>query len=67
MAGNDTFNDTVTTSNDTYRWGLGSGLDTLTDAGGSLDQLDVAAFSGAGDLDEHATTLTEVSSSVVSG
>ena len=42
-AGNDTFNDTVTTSNDTYRWGLGSGLDTLTDAGGSLDHVDLFA------------------------
>ena len=40
-AGNDTFTDSVTTSNDTYRWGIGSGLDTLTDAGGSLDHIDL--------------------------
>jgi len=39
--GNDTFTDSVTTSNDTYRWGIGSGLDTLTDAGGSLDHIDL--------------------------
>jgi len=42
-AGNDTFTDSVTTSNDTYQWGTGSGLDTLTDAGGSLDHVDLNA------------------------
>ena len=41
--GNDTFTDSVTTSNDTYLWGIGSGLDTLTDAGGSLDHIDLYA------------------------
>jgi Ca2+-binding RTX toxin-like protein len=34
-AGNDTLNDTSTTSNDTYRFGIGYGLDTITDAGGT--------------------------------
>jgi Ca2+-binding RTX toxin-like protein len=42
-AGNDMFTDTSTTSNDTYRWGIGSGLDTLTDSGGSLDHVDLFA------------------------
>ncbi len=42
-AGNDTFTDTSTTSNDTYRWGIGSGLDTLTDSGGALDHVDLFA------------------------
>jgi Ca2+-binding RTX toxin-like protein len=42
-AGNDTFTDTSTTSNDTYRWGLGSGLDMLTDSGGALDHVDLFA------------------------
>jgi trimeric autotransporter adhesin len=42
-AGNDTFTDTSTTSNDTYRWGTGSGLDTLTDSGGTLDHVDLFA------------------------
>jgi Ca2+-binding RTX toxin-like protein len=42
-AGNDTFNDTSTSSNDTYLWGIGSGLDSLTDAGGILDHVDLAA------------------------
>ncbi|KNZ31410.1 MAG: hypothetical protein AD742_17785 [Methylibium sp. NZG] len=42
-AGNDTFSDTSTASNDTYRWGTGSGLDTLTDSGGALDHVDLFA------------------------
>jgi trimeric autotransporter adhesin len=42
-AGNDTFTDTSTTSNDTYRWGIGSGLDALTDSGGTLDHVDLFA------------------------
>lgn len=42
-AGNDIFNDAAATSNDTYRWGIGSGFDTLTDAGGSLDHVDMFA------------------------
>ena len=37
------FTDTSTTSNDTYRWGTGSGLDTLTDSGGTLDHVDLFA------------------------
>jgi trimeric autotransporter adhesin len=42
-AGNDTYTDTSTTSNDTYRWGAGSGLDALTDSGGTLDHVDLFA------------------------
>ena len=42
-AGNDAFSDTSTTSSDTYRWGTGSGTDTLTDAGGTLDHVDLFA------------------------
>ena len=42
-AGNDVYSDTSTTSNDTYRFGIGSGLDTLTDAGGTLDHVDLFA------------------------
>ncbi len=42
-AGNDTFTDNSTTSNDSYRWGSGSGLDTLTDSGGALDHVDLFA------------------------
>jgi hypothetical protein len=37
------FTDTATTSNDTYRWGIGSGLDVLTDSGGTLDHVDLYA------------------------
>ncbi len=42
-AGNDTFTDSDATSNDTYRWGTGAGLDTLTDSGGALDHVDLFA------------------------
>jgi Ca2+-binding RTX toxin-like protein len=49
-AGNDFFSDTSTTSNDTYRWGIGSGLDTLADAGGSLDHVDLFAGVARADL-----------------
>ena len=42
-AGNDVYSDTSTTSNDAYRFGIGSGLDTLTDAGGTLDHVDLFA------------------------
>jgi Ca2+-binding RTX toxin-like protein len=42
-AGNDAFSDTSTTSSDTYRWGVGVGSDTLTDAGGTLDHVDLFA------------------------
>ena len=42
-AGNDTFTDTSTSSNETYRWGTGSGLDVLTDSGGALDHVDLFA------------------------
>jgi len=34
-AGNDTLNDNATSSNDTYRWGIGYGVDTVSDAGGA--------------------------------
>lgn len=33
--GADTLNDTSTTSNEVYRWGLGQGNDTISDAGGT--------------------------------
>jgi hypothetical protein len=48
--GNDTFTDTSTTSNDTISGGTGSGLDTLTDAGGTLDHVDLFAGITAGQL-----------------
>jgi hypothetical protein len=32
-----------TTSNDTYSWGIGSGIDTIQDLGGSLDHVDFLA------------------------
>ena len=41
-AGNDILNDTSTTSNDVYRWGVGQGNDAITDAGGS-DRIEIAA------------------------
>lgn len=49
-AGNDTFTDAVTTSNDTYRWGIGAGVDNLTDAGGALDHVDLGAGITKGQL-----------------
>jgi Ca2+-binding RTX toxin-like protein len=49
--GNDTYSDTSTTSSDAYRWGIGSGLDALTDAGGSMDYVDV--FAGVAKADLH--------------
>jgi Ca2+-binding RTX toxin-like protein len=42
-AGNDTLVDTSTASNDTYRWGVGKGSDTIKDAGGRLDHVDLFA------------------------
>ena len=42
-AGNDAFIDTSVSSSDTYRWGLGMGLDTITDSGGTLDHVDLFA------------------------
>jgi trimeric autotransporter adhesin len=42
-AGNDVFSDTSTSSSDTYRWGIGVGSDTLSDAGGTLDHVDLFA------------------------
>jgi trimeric autotransporter adhesin len=42
-AGNDALTDTSTSSSDTYRWGVGSGIDTLTDSGGTLDHVDLFA------------------------
>lgn len=41
--GNDTLNDNSTTSNDVYRFGRGDGQDTLTDAGGSADRIEIGA------------------------
>ena len=41
--GNDTLNDNSTTSNDTYRWGVGQGNDTVADSGGSADRIEIAA------------------------
>jgi Ca2+-binding RTX toxin-like protein len=41
-AGNDVLTDTSTTSNDIYRWGVGQGNDTITDAGGA-DRIEIAA------------------------
>lgn len=35
--------DSSTTSNETYKWGIGSGIDTIQDSGGSLDHVDVFA------------------------
>jgi len=40
--GNDSYSDTSTSSAEIYRWGLGSGTDTVTDAGGA-DRVDVFA------------------------
>ena len=42
-AGNDKLIDTSLTSNDTYLWGAGSGIDTVTDSGGALDHVDIFA------------------------
>ena len=42
-AGNDTLTDNSTTSNDIYRWGIGQGNDTINDAGGSADRIEIAA------------------------
>jgi len=41
-AGNDSLSASSTTSNDTYIWGRGEGVDTLTDAGGT-DSLQILA------------------------
>ena len=48
-AGNDALTDNSTTSNDVYRWGIGSGIDTVSDSGGS-DRVDVGAGITAGQL-----------------
>jgi Ca2+-binding RTX toxin-like protein len=42
-AGNDALTDNSTTSNDIYRWGIGQGNDTITDAGGSADRIEISA------------------------
>ena len=42
-AGNDVLNDNSTTSNDIYRWGIGQGNDTITDAGGTADRIEIGA------------------------
>jgi Ca2+-binding RTX toxin-like protein len=41
--GNDLLIDDSASSNDTYRWGLGQGVDTIVDAGGASDTLRLAA------------------------
>jgi Ca2+-binding RTX toxin-like protein len=41
-AGNDVLNDTSTSSNEVYRWGIGQGNDTITDAGGT-DRIEIGA------------------------
>jgi trimeric autotransporter adhesin len=40
--GNDSLSDISTTSNEVYRWGIGQGNDTITDAGGA-DRIEVGA------------------------
>jgi hypothetical protein len=42
-AGNDTSIDSSKGSSDTYRWGLGMGSDTISDAGGTFDRVDLFA------------------------
>jgi Ca2+-binding RTX toxin-like protein len=42
-AGNDTLNDNSTSSNDVYRWGIGQGNDSITDAGGTGDRIEIGA------------------------
>jgi len=59
--GNDTLTDTSTTSNDVYRWGLGDGLDTLSDAGGS-DRIEIGAGITAAQV-----TLTRSGNNLVIG
>jgi Ca2+-binding RTX toxin-like protein len=49
-AGNDTLTDNSTTSNDIYRWGVGQGNDTINDAGGSADRIEIAAGVVAGQV-----------------
>ncbi|RZU02313.1 calcium-binding protein [Rivibacter subsaxonicus] len=41
-AGNDTVTDSSTTSADVYRWGIGAGNDSISDAGGA-DRIEIAA------------------------
>lgn len=48
-AGNDALIDNVTTSNDVYRWGLGYGIDTISDAGGT-DRVELSAGISAGQV-----------------
>ena len=40
--GNDTMTDSSTTSSDIYRWGTGQGSDTINDAGGTADRIEMA-------------------------
>lgn len=42
-AGNDALTDNATTSSDVYRWGIGSGTDTVTDSGGGGDRVELGA------------------------
>jgi trimeric autotransporter adhesin len=41
--GNDTLTDSSTTSSDIYRWGTGQGSDTISDAGGTADRIELSA------------------------
>ena len=42
-AGDDTLADSAIDSNDTYKWGIGYGTDTIQDSGGALDHVDLSA------------------------
>ena len=50
QARNDTLTDNSTTSNDVYRWGIGQGNDTINDAGGSADRIEISAGATAGQV-----------------
>jgi trimeric autotransporter adhesin len=41
--GNDALNDSSTTSSDIYRWGTGQGSDTISDAGGTADRIEMSS------------------------
>jgi Ca2+-binding RTX toxin-like protein len=58
-AGNDSIFDYSTTSSDTYNWGVGQGVDTVTDAGGSADLLAIG-----GSITEQNVWLRHVSATL---
>ena len=60
-AGNDILNDTSTTSNDVYRWGIGEGNDAITDAGGA-DRIEISAGVSASQI-----TLTRATNDLLVG